>query len=546
MASLFRSTANTSSGTLISRVLGFARDVVLARSFGAGAATDAFFVAFKIPNLFRRMFAEGSFSLAFVPVLAEYREQNNRQAARELIDSVFGSLLAVLLVITAIGVLAAPWIIRMFAPGFDPDGAQYTLASDMLRITFPYLLFISLTALAAGVLNTWEKFWLPAVTPALLNISLICAALLLAPRLDVPIMALAWGVFAAGVMQLLCQLASLQRMGLFPRPRWGFAHGGVRKIMRLMIPTLFGSSVAQINILLDTLLASLLLTGSVSWLYYSDRLFEFPLGVFGVALSTVVLPRLATIRNRNHQGDGSNTEFATTLGWAMRMAMLISLPAAVGLAVLAQPVLAGMFQYGEFTAFDTRMASWSLMAYSIGIPAFVAIKVLAPGFYARQDTVTPVKIGILAMVFNMLGNVLLILLLMQWLIPTDSVGADTSGFWQKLASTPGLHLGLALSSSLAAYLNAGLLWHKLRQSGWWYKPVDWASFVLKLILAAVLMGGVLYWIINGLPLVDHWLAGFWWQRGMMLIALVGGGALMYLMLLWLMGLRRNVLVVEQR
>ena len=544
MASLLRSTANTSSGTLISRVLGFVRDVVLARSFGASATTDAFFVAFKIPNLLRRMFAEGSFSLAFVPVLAEYREQGNRQAARELIDSVFGSLLAILLVITAIGVLAAPWVIRLFAPGFEVGGTQYTLASDMLRITFPYLLFISLTALAAGVLNTWEKFWLPAVTPALLNISLICAALLLAPKLEVPITALAWGVFAAGVMQLLFQLLSLQRMGLFPRPRWGFAHGGVRKIMRLMVPTLFGSSVAQINILLDTLLASLLLTGSVSWLYYSDRLFEFPLGVFGVALSTVVLPRLATIRNRDHQGDGSSKAFASTLGWAMQMAMLISLPAAVGLAVLAQPVLAGMFQYGEFTAFDTRMASWSLMAYSIGIPAFVAIKVLAPGFYARQDTVTPVKIGILAMVFNMLGNIALILLLMQWLTPADSA-ADSYGFWQKLASTPGLHLGLALSSSLAAYLNASLLWHKLRQSGWWYKPTGWGSFILKLLLATVLMGASLYWIINGLPIIDRWLAGFWWQRGVVLVALVGGGAMLYLVLLWLLGLRRSVLVVGQ-
>lgn len=539
MASLLRSTANTSGGTLISRVLGFARDVVLARSFGAGAATDAFFVAFKIPNLLRRMFAEGSFSLAFVPVLAEYKEQGNRRAVRELIDSVFGSLLAILLVIAAIGVLAAPWVIRLFAPGFEPDGSQYLLASDMLRITFPYLLFISLTALAAGVLNTWEKFWLPAVTPALLNISLICAALLLAPKLEVPIIALAWGVFAAGVMQLLFQLLSLQRMGLFPRPRWGFAHGGVRKIMRLMVPTLFGSSVAQINILLDTLLASLLLTGSVSWLYYSDRLFEFPLGVFGVALSTVVLPRLATIRNRSQQTGDSDKAFAATLGWAMQVAMLISLPAAIGLAVLAQPVLAGMFQYGEFTAFDTQMASWSLIAYSIGVPAFVAIKVLAPGFYARQDTITPVKIGILAMLFNMLGNVLLILLLMQWLTAEDS-----SSFWQKLATTPGLHLGLALSSSLAAYLNASLLWHKLRQSGCWYKPAGWTAFVLKLLLGAVLMGVSLYWVINGLPVVDDWLAGFWWQRGLMLIALVGGGATLYMVLLSLLGLRRSALVAE--
>lgn len=538
MASLFRSTANTSSGTLISRVLGFARDVVLARSFGAGAATDAFFVAFKIPNLLRRLFAEGSFALAFVPVLAEYREQGDRRAARELIDSVFGSLLAVLLVITSLGVLAAPLIIRVFAPGFDPDEAQYPLASGMLRITFPYLLCISLTALAAGVLNTWEKFWLPAVTPALLNISLICAALLLAPQLAVPITALAWGVLAAGILQLLFQLVALQRLGLLPRPSWGFAHPGVRKIMRLMVPTLFGSSVAQINILLDTLLASLLLTGSVSWLYYSDRLFEFPLGVFGVALSTVVLPRLAAIRNRNVSADDAGQgEFTATLGWAMRLAMLISLPAAVGLAVLAQPVLAGMFQYGEFTAFDTQMASWSLVAYSCGIPAFVAIKVLAPGFYARQDTVTPVKIGILAMAVNMLGNVLLILLLMSLLAP----GSD-AGFWDKLANTPGLHTGLALASAGAAYLNAGLLWRCLRRAGWWRAPSGWTLLLIKTAIAAAVMGAGLYLVMQHWPLVDTWLAGLWWQRGAVLLLLVGGGASLYIMSLLALGVRPGLVL----
>ncbi len=537
MATLFRSTANTSSGTLVSRVLGFVRDIVLARSFGAGAATDAFFVAFKIPNLLRRLFAEGSFALAFVPVLAEYREQGDMQSARELIDSVFGSLLAILLVITAFGVLAAPLVIRLVAPGFEPGSDSYGLASGMLRITFPYLLFISLTALLAGVLNTWEKFWLPAVTPALLNISLICAALLLAPRLEVPITALAWGVLAAGILQLLLQLLALQRMGLFPRPRWGFAHRGVRKIMRLMVPTLFGSSVAQINILLDTLLATLLLTGSVSWLYYSDRLFEFPLGVFGVTLSTVVLPRLARIFNRREPGQANSNEFTATINWAMRLALLIGLPAAVGLGVLAQPVIAGMFQYGEFTAFDTRMASWSLMAYCSGLPAFIAIKVLAPGFYARQDTVTPVKIGIIAMLTNMLGNVLLLLLLMHLLTPVSS-----AGFWERLASTPGLHAALALASAGAAYLNAGLLWRKLRQSGWWELPVGWAVFVVKVVLSALTMGILLYLTVEYIAIFDNWLSGFWWQRAMVLLTLVGGGVMVNGLMLLLFGIRLKAIL----
>ncbi len=523
----------------MSRILGFLRDVVLARVFGAGAATDAFFVAFKIPNLLRRLFAEGSFALAFVPVLAEYREQGDRQAVRELIDSVFGSLLAILLVITALGVLTAPWIIRLFAPGFAPGETQYQLASEMLRITFPYLLCISLTALAAGVLNTWERFWLPAVTPALLNISMICAALLLAPRLSVPITALAWGVLLAGVLQLLLQLLALMRMGLMPRPRWGYAHSGVQKIMKLMIPTLFGSSVAQINILLDTLLASLLLTGSVTWLYYSDRLFEFPLGVFGVALSTVVLPRLARIRQRNNGQPLENTKaFAATLSWAMRVAVLISLPAAIGLGVLAQPVLTSMFQYGEFTAFDTQMASWSLMAYCSGLPAFVAIKVLAPGFYARQDTKTPVKIAILAMAANMLGNVLLLLLFVHWL-----AADNPAGFWQVLATTPGLHTALALASAAAAYLNAGLLWRKLRQSGWWHLPGDWLMFISKALLAALLMGLVLYAALSQFSIIDTWLAGLWWQRAGILMVLVSAGAAINGLLLLALGVRPSILAV---
>lgn len=534
---------------MISRILGFTRDVVFARSFGAGAATDAFFVAFKIPNLLRRLFAEGSFALAFVPVLAEYREQGDRRAVRELIDHVFGSLLAVLLVITAIGVMMAPWVIQLFAPGFAVGDTRFELASEMLRITFPYLLFISLTALAAGVLNTWERFWLPAVTPALLNISLICAALLLAPRLDVPVIALAWGVLLAGVLQLLLQLFALARMGLAPRPRWGFAHQGVRKIMRLMIPTLFGSSVAQINLLLDTLLASLLLTGSVSWLYYSDRLFEFPLGLFGVALSTVILPRLSRIRHR--QSDDSATvsngytnhnseAFSDTLSWAMRLAVLISLPAMVGLGVLAKPILTSMFQYGAFTSVDTHMASLSLMAYAVGLPAFVAVKVLAPGFYARQDTTTPVKIGILSMAVGMLGNVLFLFMFLNFL------NADSElGIWQQLATTPGLHVALALASAMSAYLNATLLWRKLRQSGWWELPIGWLSFFWKALLAALVMGALLVLVLQQAPVINEWLMSAWWQRVIVLLGLVSSGVTINVVMLYLLGLRRNILLFNR-
>ncbi|MEE4297528.1 MAG: murein biosynthesis integral membrane protein MurJ, partial [Wenzhouxiangella sp.] len=291
--SLLRSTFNFGAMTLVSRVLGFVRDIVLARSFGANAATDAFFVAFKIPNFLRRLFAEGSFSLAFVPVLAEYREKGDQAALKSLIDATAGVLLSVLLVITAVGMMGAPWVVRVFAPGFADNTEQLALAADMLRVTFPYLLFIALTALAGGILNTLGRFALPALTPALLNISLIVAALGFSSFFAEPVKALAWGVLVAGILQLLVQLPLLARHGVLPRPVAQFSHPGVRRILRLMVPTLFGSSVAQINLLLDVLLASLLISGSLSWLYYADRLMEFPLGLFGVALSTVILPSLA-------------------------------------------------------------------------------------------------------------------------------------------------------------------------------------------------------------------------------------------------------------
>ncbi|MFW6340776.1 MAG: murein biosynthesis integral membrane protein MurJ, partial [Wenzhouxiangella sp.] len=364
--SLLRSTVNFGAMTLVSRILGFARDVVLARSFGASAATDAFFVAFKIPNFLRRLFAEGSFSLAFVPVLAEYRERGDRAALKSLIDATAGVLLAVLLVMTALGMAAAPWVVRIFAPGFAGDPAQLALASDMLRVTFPYLLFIALTALAGGILNTLGRFALPALTPALLNISLIVAALAFSSWFDEPVKALAWGVLVAGVLQLGVQLPVLARHGVLPRPRAGFAHPGVRRILRLMLPTLLGSSVAQINLLLDVLIASLLISGSLSWLYYADRLMEFPLGLFGVALSTVILPSLAGLHARK-----ALAEFRATLDWAVLLGVVIGLPAACGLAVLAEAVNITLFHYGAFAMSDVRMAALALMVYCLGLPAFI-------------------------------------------------------------------------------------------------------------------------------------------------------------------------------
>ena len=510
---LLRSTAKVGVATITSRILGFVRDMVFARYFGASAATDAFFLAFKIPNFMRRLFAEGSFSLAFVPVLSEVRATGDRRALRDLIDHVSGTLLAILLVITAIGVLAAPAVLAIFAPGWLIEGRpEFTLAADMLRITFPYILLISLTALAGGILNTFDRFLVPALTPALLNISLIAAAVLLSGRMAVPVTALAWGVLVAGVAQLLVQVPALMRLGVMPRPRWGWRHPGVRKVLRLMIPTLIGSSVAQVNLLLDLVIATFLVSGSVSWLYYSDRLMEFPLGVFGVALSTVILPNLSRKFARRDPD-----AFSHTLDWALRLALIITLPAALGLAVLAAPILITLFQYGSFQANDVEMSALSLSAYAAGLPAFIAVKVLAPGFYARQDTKTPVKIAITAMVSNMLLN----LLFVGGLLAIDFRGP---------------HTGLALASSAAAYINAGLLYRMLRKHGAYRPEPGWGRVLLAVGVACCAMLGALFWQYGA---VSGWLQSDAGARVTHLALLIGLGVIVYGVVLIAAGLRSH-------
>jgi len=521
--SLFRSTFNFGFMTLVSRLLGFARDVVMARMFGVSAATDAFFVAFKIPNFLRRLFAEGSFSLAFVPVLSEYREKGDDQAVKSLVDNVAGSLLAVLLVITAIGVLAAPWVIAIFAPGFLRDDERWDLGAGMLRVMFPYLLLVSMTALAGGILNTLGRFALPALSPALLNLSMITAALAFSAYFQVPIEAVAWGVLVAGFLQLGLLLPSLARHGLLPRPRWGFAHPGVRRILRLMIPTLFGSSVAQISLLIDTLIASLLITGSVTWLWYADRMMEFPLGVFGVALSTVILPSLASLHARKHL-DG----FRATLDWALLLGLVIGIPSAVGLAVLAGPLITTLFQYGSFAAVDARMASWALVAYSVGLPAFIGVKILAPAFFSRQDTKTPVIVAVIALVTNMILNVVFVMMLAGFFSGWDF----SDGLLATLAAHPGVHLGLALASSLCGWLNAGLLWWFLRKPG--LAPSIPFTRLAQVGLAAGLMAAALAMFV---PQTAEWIEADLLARLGGLAAAVGFGAGIYFLVLFASGLR---------
>ena len=516
--SLLKSTAVISAMTLISRVLGFVRDIVFARLFGASAGTDAFFVVFKIPNFLRRLFAEGAFQQAFVPVLAEYKEKRSHEEMQDYIAHVAGTLGAVLLLVTTIGVTAAPLLLWLFAPGFSGNPEQMALAETMLRIVFPYLFFISLTAFASSLLNSFGKFAIPALTPVWLNIVLIGAAFLGAYHSDEPMIVLSWGVFVAGAVQLGFQLPWLWRMGLLPRPRISRDHEGVRRTMKLMLPAIFGSSVTQLNLLIDTILASFLVVGSVSWLYYSDRLVEFPLGMFGVALATVILPKLSREHSSNSNGD-----FNQTLDWGLRLTVLLALPATAGLVLLAGPLIATLFQHGEFTAHDTQMATLSLIAYSLGLPGFLLIKILAPGFYARQDTTTPVKIGVRAVLANLAFKALVVVPMI-------------------LLAVPGTHAALAAATAIAAWLNAWWLYRGLRQDAVYLPSRQWRRLGVQAGGATLGMGAFLFLLA---PTLADWSAMHGGQRALWLGALVLGAVATYFALLVSLGLRPRDLKREE-
>lgn len=507
---LLKSTAVVGMMTLLSRILGLLRDILLAKYFGASGGTDAFFVAFKIPNFMRRLFAEGSFSQAFVPVFSEYKETRTREDMVDLLNHVAGTLGVILLILSCIGMLAAPLMVMLFAPGFYDDPLRFQLTSDMLAITFPYIFFIALTAFAGGILNSYNLFAIPAITPVLLNVCMIAGAVFAADLFDTPIMALAWAVALAGLLQLLFQLPYLWKLGLLPRPRLKRHHEGVTKIMKLMLPSIIGSSVAQINLLFDTIIASFLIAGSVSWLYYSDRLVEFPLGVFGIALATVILPNLS-----KHHALKSAEEFRRTLDWALRLVTLFAIPASIGLLMLAAPMLSALFGYGEFDAQDIHMSSLSLMAMCLGLPAFIYIKVLAPGYYARQDTRTPVRIGIIAMVANM-GFNLLYVLPMVWL------------------NIPGPHAGLALATTTSAYLNAIMLYRGLRKQAVYAPGSGWKPLLLQTASANIAMALFLY---VATPVLSSWHHAVLMDRLIWLFGLIAAACIVYLGVLLLTGFR---------
>lgn len=507
---LMRSTSLVSVMTLLSRILGLVRDVVLARFFGASLVMDAFLVANRIPNMLRRFFAEGAFSQGFIPVMSLYRERHAHDEAREFVDSVAGTFGIVLFIVTLAGVVAAPLLVLVVAPGFIGDGGDFDLATLMLRFTFPYLFFVSLTAFAGGILNTYGRFAIPAFTPVILNVVLIAAAVLVSPHLEQPGMALAYAVFAAGIVQLAFQVPFLKRIGVLPRPRWAPAHQGVRRAVRLMIPAIFGSSVAQINVLLSGIIASMLGVGSISYLYYSDRLMEFPLGLFGIALATVTLPYLSRLwANGEHDG------FSRTVDWSLRLAMLVSVPAAVGLFVLAEPLIATIFYRGEFDANDVSMTALALRAYALGLVGFSAVKILAPAFFAREDTRTPVRIALIALTVNLVLSIAL-----AWYL-------TRIGF-------SGPHGGLAAATSVAAMLNALLLYRGLRRDDALRHAPGWAALLAQVGAANAGMWALLYWLERP---VAWWLAAAPGARAGWLLVNVGAGALVYVAVLLVLGLR---------
>jgi len=500
---LLKALAAVSSMTLLSRILGLIRDAVIARQFGVSTGTDAFLVAFRLPNLLRRIFAEGAFSQAFVPILSEYRNTRSAQDTRAFVDHVATLLALVLLLVSVAGILAAPLIVYLSAPGFAASPDKFQVTVDLLRITFPYILFISLTSFAGGILNTWSRFSVPAFTPVLLNVSFIVFALLLVPYFDPPIKALAWAVFAGGILQLSFLLPFLARIGMLPKLRIELRDPGVWRLLKLMGPAIFGVSVSQVSLLISTIFASFLVTGSVTWLYYADRLMELPTGLLGVALGTVLLPSLSRSFTEK-----TGEEFSRLLDWGLRLTFVLALPCAAALALLGIPLISTLFHHGEFEAGDVMMTRQALAAYSIGLLGLILVKVLAPGFYARQNIRTPVKIGMLTLVATQLMNLAFI--------------------WHLR------HAGLALAISLGACLNAGLLFYKLRQHRIFSPQPGWPAFLGKLALALAAMALALWFAMGS---ETYWLQSGISARIARLTLLVVLGAAVYLGSLWLLGFR---------
>ncbi len=515
-ALLLKSTAAFGSMTILSRITGLIRDILFAQLMGSTLVADAFFVAFRIPNFFRRIFGEGAFSAAFVPVYTQQRHSSDTDEVISFVDLVSGRLTLALLSLTVVGVVLSPLFISILAPGFRADADKFQLTVDCLRITFPYVIFVCLVALSAAILNTHGRFAAPAATPILLNVALIASALWLTRVTDNVAIAVSIGVFVAGVIQLAFQIPFLKKAGVMPRPKLrrkqsGEAEKAAKQVYHLMLPAVFGASVAQLNLVVNTIIASFLVTGSVSWLYYSDRLMEFPLGVFGVALGSVLLPRLS-----KEYAQKSKEEFTRVLDWGLRWCLLISLPATAGLIVLSETMVATLFFHGEFTRDDVSMTARALVAFSIGLSALVAVRTLSPGFFARNDTKTPVRAGVYAMVINAIAAIALVF--------------------------PLQHVGLAAATSLAAFVNAGLLLWWLIRDGVFSLRADWILFTLRVAVATLIMWYVLSEHLV-LPL-DLWLENSILVKIMLLLGYIIAGAIIYSVCLLASGIRPRRLVTR--
>ena len=489
--------------TLLSRITGLARESLKATVFGAGVQMDAFEAAFRLPNILRRMFAEGAFSQAFVPVLSEYHRRRGADATRDLVGRVGTLLTLVLLGVTVLGVLAAPWLVYLLASGFAQTPGKVDLTAHMIRIVFPYILFVSLVSLAGGVLNVYRRFAIPAVTPVLLNLSIIGAAVFLARFFDPPVVALAWGVLIGGVAQLALQIAPLAKLGMLPGFKLDFRDEGVRRVLLLMGPAVIGVSAAQISALINTQLASYLGDGRISWITYADRLMEFPSALLGVAVGTVILPSLA-----QHHSDANHAEYSALLDWGLRISFLLALPAAFALWLLAVPLITTLYQYGKFSVNDVWQTRSALLGYSVGLLGFILVKILAPGFYARQRIKTPVKIAFATVLITQTMAVIL----MQFLG----------------------HAGLTLATSLGACFNASLLFYFLRRRGYYHPTPGWVAFLSRLVVALGVLAVVLYWLSGP---ADAWLGYTLWQRAARLAGVIAAGALAYFGALYLLGFR---------
>ena len=491
--------------TTISRILGFIRDTVIARIFGAGLESDAFFVAFKIPNLLRRISAEGAFTQAFIPILSEYKTKNSSIELESFINKISTFLGLFLILITLLGVFGAPWIIYITAPGFVTNPEKYNLTVDLLRITFPYIFFISLVSMAGGILNTFGKFIVPAFTPVWLNISFILGALFFADYFNQPAYVLAWSVFVGGILQLIFQIPFLKQIGCIPKLDFNFKEEGVWRVLKLMGPSILGVSVAQISLLINTIFASFLSVGSISWLYYADRLLEFPAGILGVALSTLLLPSLSkSLSNKD------KSEYSELINWALKLGILLAAPAAVGLAMLGVPLITTLFYYGAFTEYDILMTQTALIAYSVGLVGLILIKILAPAFYAQQNIKTPVKIAIFTLFCTQAMNLLFI------------------GYLQ--------HAGLALAIGLAACINAGLLFYFLKKEKLFILNKGWLKFLTKIVIALGLMIICLFFLRGT---IDQWVDYSFIQRAANLLLIISLSGAIYFVSLKFLGFEFN-------